>query len=164
MVIGISVVPHCSGCQKLAKATQKYFFGVFTWLSFSPESVVLEYNGCNVNIVNVFSSCLSLMILINHRRRTPVQQRIPDPDNVLSPAQTTNEFIRPLENPYPPLPPVDEVEYGPGAASAAANIPRPKTYAVVVSRLAGHRWLKLKLEPPREKTDETPVEELGPED
>ncbi|GIY01716.1 uncharacterized protein CEXT_333291 [Caerostris extrusa] len=89
----------------------------------------------------------------------------PDPDNVLSPAQTTNEFIRPLENPYSPLPPVDEVEYGPGAAaSAAASIPRPKTYAVVVSRLAGHRWLKLKLEPPREKTDETPVERAWSED
>ncbi|GFV10740.1 uncharacterized protein TNCV_1755781 [Trichonephila clavipes] len=87
----------------------------------------------------------------------------PDPDNVLSPIQTTNEFIRPLENPYPPLPPVDEVEYGPGAAASAANIPRPKTYAVVVSRLAGHRWLKLKLEP-REKTDENPAEEDASED
>ncbi|GBN17132.1 hypothetical protein AVEN_248760-1 [Araneus ventricosus] len=87
----------------------------------------------------------------------------PDPENAISPIQTTTEFIRPLENPYPPLPPVDEVEYGPGAAAAAANIPRPKTYAVVVSRLAGHRWLKLKLEP-REKADENPVEETGAED
>lgn len=70
----------------------------------------------------------------------------PDPDNVLTPIQTTNEFIRPLEHQYPPtLPPVDDVEYGPGAAVSA--MARPKTYAVVVSRLAGHKWLKLKLEP-----------------
>lgn len=70
----------------------------------------------------------------------------PDPENILTPIQTTNEFIRPLEHPYPPtLPPVDEVEYGPGAA--AAGLARPKTYAVVVSRLAGHRWMKLRLEP-----------------
>lgn len=68
-----------------------------------------------------------------------------DPDNVLTPIQTTNEFIRPLEHQYPPtLPPVDEVEYGPGAP--VSTMARPKTYAVVVSRLAGHKWLKLKLE------------------
>lgn len=67
----------------------------------------------------------------------------PDPENILTPIQTTNEFIRPLENPYPPLPPVDDVEYGPGGSGMA----RPKTYAVVVSRLAGHKWMKLRLEP-----------------
>lgn len=87
----------------------------------------------------------------------------PDPDCVLSPAQTTNDFIRPLENPYPPLPPVDDVEYGPGSGvSVADGIPRPKTYAVVVSRLAGHRWLKLKLEP-RDRTEENQVDQI-PED
>lgn len=81
----------------------------------------------------------------------------PEPDdNALTPAQTTNDFIRPLENAYPPLPPVDDVEYGPGAAVGA--IQRPKTYAVVVSRLAGHKWLKLKLEP-RDKTEEEENEE-----
>ena len=70
----------------------------------------------------------------------------PDPDNILTPIQTTNEFIRPLEHQYPPtLPPVDEVEYG--RSAAASGMARPKTYAVVVSRLAGHKWLKLKLEP-----------------
>ncbi|KAG8183083.1 hypothetical protein JTE90_010906 [Oedothorax gibbosus] len=78
----------------------------------------------------------------------------PEPDdNALTPAQTTNDFIRPLENPYPPLPPVDDVEYGHGSGTAVGGIQRPKTYAVVVSRLAGHKWLKLKLEP-REKTEE----------
>lgn len=84
----------------------------------------------------------------------------PDPDSVLSPANTTNDFIRPLENPYPPLPPVDDVEYGPGsAASVVDGIQRPKTYAVVVSRLAGHRWLKLKLEP-RDRTEENQVDQI----
>lgn len=70
----------------------------------------------------------------------------PDAENVLTPIQTTNEFIKPLVHPYPPtLPPVDEVEYGPAAVTS--GMARPKTYAVVVSRLAGHKWLKLKLEP-----------------
>lgn len=85
----------------------------------------------------------------------------PDPENVLTPIQTTNEFIKPLEHPYPPtLPPVDEVEYGPGASSAAvaSGMARPKTYAVVVSRLAGHKWLKLRLEP-RGRNDDNQIDD-----
>lgn len=97
--------------------------------------------------MGVIVSCRGKRDIDNSENEERSNDDSPDPDNILTPIQTTNEFIRPLEHQYPPtLPPVDEVEYGPNAAAASA-MARPKTYAVVVSRLAGHKWLKLKLEP-----------------